>query len=338
MLSSALGGSSEGLGLVMRERWGRLTPEITLRVTDVKDLLRPLLSGAVVTAAEPLKGGIANSNFKIIQETGPLMLLRIYQRGVDQALKEVGLMRRLRGDVPVPHVLYFSHANALTGHPYAVMEWIEGTRLDQLADGGSAVATCGASLGKALAEVHAITFQDYGFFDSELALTSRLGFGCEDLAIFIEERLRQGPGASRLNSELTEALAAFVGRQAGCLSQWPGPCLVHGDFNGSNLLFRPGIGGQWELATILDWEFAFSGVPGFDFAHLLRPPLDQHLGLAERAAESYRAAGRYLPRDWRRIARMTDLFAWIDILSLPNADATMIEDARQVLRSTLANW
>jgi aminoglycoside phosphotransferase (APT) family kinase protein len=297
-----------------------------------------LLPGAVITAAEPLKGGIANSNFKIIQETGPLILLRIYQRGVDQALKEVGLMRRLAGDVPVPHVLYFSHANPLTGNPYAVMEWIEGARLDQLAHGGSAVATCGASLGKALAEVHAVTFQDYGFFDSELNLTSQLGFGCEDLASFIEQRLQQGPGADRLSSELTEALAAFVGREAGCLSQWPGPCLVHGDFNGSNLLLRQGNDGQWELATILDWEFAFSGVPGFDFAHLLRPPLDRHLVLAERVAHSYRAAGRYLPRDWRRIARMTDLFAWIDILSQPHADATMIEDARQVLRATLVDW
>ena len=146
------------------------------------------------------------------------------------------------------------------------------------------------------------------------------------------------PFAARLGPELMASLRKFIEREGEKISPWPGaPCLVHGDCNGSNLLFRRGASGAWELAAILDWEFAFSGTPGFDFAHMLRPPLGRHAGFAEAVASSYRDAGGIPPPNWRTVARITDLFAWIDILSRPDAGANVIEDARNSIRAIIAD-
>jgi aminoglycoside phosphotransferase (APT) family kinase protein len=265
------------------------------------------------------------------------MLLRIYQRGFEAAAKEVALLRGVFGNVPVPKITSFFRTNPLTGHPYCVMDWIDGERLDELSGRHTEVARCGPALGKALAQVHAITFSECGFLGPELSLTRKLGFGRDDLLRFIARALREGPGADRLGSQVTQALTVFVTREGHCLGQWSRRCLTHGDLNGSNLLFLQ-VKQEWKLAAILDWEFAFSGVPGFDFAHLLRPPLDRHWDLGEQVTHNYRVAGGVLPPNWRRIARMTDLFAWIDVLRQPDPDPTMVKAACQVVRSTIEDW
>ncbi len=90
------------------------------------------------------------------------------------------------------------------------------------------------------------------------------------------------------------------------------------------------------MAAVLDWEFAFSGSPAFDFGNLLRPPLGEAQGFADATAAGYRQAGRTLPSDWRRIARIADLSAWAEFLDRPDEGAARIDDAREVIRSTIA--
>jgi hypothetical protein len=43
------------------------------------------------------------------------------------------------------------------------------------------------------------------------------------------------------------------------------------------------------------------------------------------------------PPDWRTVARITDLFAWIDILSRPDAGANVVEDARNSIAAIIAD-
>ncbi len=52
---------------------------------------------------------------------------------------------------------------------------------------------------------------------------------------------------------------------------------------------------------------------------------------------SYQDAGGTLPPDWRALARLTDLLAWIDILSRPHAGAKVIERARKFIRAVIAD-
>jgi aminoglycoside phosphotransferase (APT) family kinase protein len=320
----------------MRARWPRLHPEIILELSDITTLLRPVFPSAVAVAAERVIGGLANTNVKvwISDRTSPL-LLRLYQRGRREAMKEVALLRRLSGQVPVAELLFFSIDNPLTNCPYAVIDWVAGERLDVLVAADEDIDALGRAVGETLALIHAITFDKHGFFDPDLSLPSAIDLDRDGLLAYIQRALVKERRGDRLGRDLVGSLISVVERQGQRLSTWCGPCLVHGDFNGSNILLRRTENGEWKIAAVLDWEFALSGVPGFDFAHLLRAPLGSHPLLAASAADRYRLAGRALPVDWREICRLVDLFAWVDLASRPESDATIIDDARHAIQTTI---
>jgi len=88
-------------------------------------------------------------------------------------------------------------------------------------------------------------------------------------------------------------------------------------------------------SAVLDWEFAFSGSPAVDFGNLLRPPLGQGREFTAALAAAYLEAGGWLPPDWQAIARLADLYAWVDFLSRPAASPALVEDARRMIRETI---
>jgi aminoglycoside phosphotransferase (APT) family kinase protein len=186
-----------------------------------------------------------------------------------------------------------------------------------------------------LASIHGIAFERAGFLDARLAVAEPIDLGLAGLRDFLHRCLVEGVGGERLGSQLTAALLIYVERQGSRLDAWLGPpCLTHADFNGSNILVRR-VGAAWEVAAVLDWEFAFSGSPAFDFGNLLRPPLGQRREFTTALAAAYLGAGGWLPPDWQAIARLADLYAWADFLSRPAASPALIEDARRMIRETI---
>ena len=317
----------------MRQSWERDGAEIAFDRAAVAALLAPVFPNATVTRFERVSGGLVNTNLKVVlgDRSSPV-LLRIYQRDAGHGLKEVALIRALAERVPVPELLHAADKNPVTGHAYSILRWVEGRGLDGLVLAGEDIDPAARPLGAALATVHAVKFDRFGFLSPDLRIVYPIDLDCDGLLAYLERAFAAGRGAARLGTELTTALRKFVEREGDRIAPWPGaPCLVHGDCNGSNILLRRGASGGWELAAILDWEFAFSGTPGFDFAHLLRPPLRRHEGFAAAVAAGYCDAGGTLPPDWQAVARITDLFAWIDILSRPEAGANVVEDARNII-------
>jgi len=320
----------------MRAYWPRLHPEITLELSDIATLLRPVFPGATVVAFERVMGGLANTNLKVwIGGHQAPLLLRLYQRGRREAMKEAALLRRLSGQVPVAGLRFFSIDNPLADYPYAVINWVTGERLDILAAAGENIVALGRAVGQTLALIHSITFDRYGFFDPDLSLRTAIDLDRNGLLAYIQHTLVKGGGDDRLGRDLVRNLIRFVELHGHRLSTWCGPCLIHGDFNGSNVLLRRGENREWKVVAVLDWEFALSGTPGFDFAQLLRAPLDSYPQLATSAAQGYRSSGRTLPGDWREISRLVDLFAWVDLASRPGSDAAVIEDARRAIQTTI---
>ncbi len=90
--------------------------------------------------------------------------------------------------------------------------------------------------------------------------------------------------------------------------------LTHGDFGKRNVLVRE-VGGQWEVAAILDWEFAVSGTPLVDLANFLRYERASRPVVEPFFSDGYVEAGGVLPEDWRRLARLIDLVALCELLS-----------------------
>lgn len=330
----------------MREQWNRAAAMQELSKSELEKLLQPAFPAAVVQHSEPAKGGLANTNIRIQLTTQrDPVLLRIYDRDPLQARKEHGIYELIKGVVPSAEVFYFAGNNPITNQPYMIMEWIDGERLEVAArslDGRDAVEM-GVAVGEALATVHGIKFELMGFFDDDLNVPEKLDMGSDGLLQFARKCLLEDIGGERLGKELTEKLLKFMTHEGKLLDSWDGqPCLTHSDFGGSNILVRriAENGGKetWKVAAILDWEFAFSGTPFFDFGNLLRKPIGAIDGFEKSVHQGYTAYGGTLPDEWRKMSLITDLTAWLDFLTRPSAGEQLIADARRTIEETMTGW
>jgi aminoglycoside phosphotransferase (APT) family kinase protein len=324
----------------MKDGWARDHPEIELDASTVTRLLQPAFPGARATAIERVHGGLVNTNLKISASgiAGPV-LLRLYQRDIASARKEVAVTACITGSVPVAKFLFFSERDALTGVPYGITQWIDGSRLDLVVgslDGPSTSAIARAT-GHVLAAIHGFEFDKPGFFADKLVIFEPIDMGRSGLIAHLRQKLVESPGGTQLGAELCKAVLAFAEREGELLERWLNPpCLVHGDFNGPNILVRVGSDDRWEVAAILDWEFALSASPALDFGNLLRPPLGSDTAFITALVDGYRDAGGWLPPEWQRIARLADLFAWADMLGRPLGPAA-IADARRVVHDIIVS-
>jgi aminoglycoside phosphotransferase (APT) family kinase protein len=317
----------------MKERWPRYTPAVNLDPAEVGRLILPLFPGQTIVSVEPVKGGLINTNLKVCLSGRPgALLLRLYQRDVAAAKKEMAVCRMVGGDLPVPHFLHFCAENPLTGYPYAILDWIEGFELQAMFAGLAADRriALGESIGHMLAAVHHFTFDSFGILGADLHVAEPIDLDKEGLVAYLKRTFVKGPGGARLGAELSSALVQFAARQGDILDEWlEPPCLAHGDFNGSNILIGPGEDGA--IAAIIDWEYALSATPAFDFGNLLRPPFDASSEFAAALAQGYREAGGMLPAQWQRIARLANIYLFAEILSRPALNAVVVTDAKAAL-------
>lgn len=313
---------------MMRARWRRFRPEVALDGPMIASIVREALPDAEVIGFAPATGGLANTNIDV-RLAGPpgRVVLRLYQRDPAQARKEVALAGLLAGRASAPAVLHFMDADPATGHPCAVMQWRPGVRLETL----EPTRALGEAVGAALAAIHAVGFPAYGFFGADLVVREPVDHGRAGLLAYLQRQLLEGPGADRLGGNLADQLYAFVGRTGYKLETWlTRPCLVHGDFGGSNILIDNG-----RVSAVVDWEFAFSGSPATDFGNLLRSPMDTS-AFSSGVAAGYTQAGGFMPADWRHVAELADLYSWADFLGRPAPNEALLEDARDAIKAMLA--
>jgi aminoglycoside phosphotransferase (APT) family kinase protein len=325
----------------VRDKWKRGTAEIKLDPDAVTRLVTAGLPAARVTGHRRLLGGKSNTNLAVDLAGPPArVVLRLYQRDPAQARKEAALAPVLRERrVSAPRMLHFADTNPVTGHPCALFEWVEGDRLEAVMRdlGPAGLVALAPALGAALAAIHAIPFPHTGFLADDLRVPEAVEMGRTGLLAYLRRCLHDGPGGKRLGDKLTRDLIAFVEREGHCLEGWlRSPCLTHADFNGSNILVRRAASSVWTVTAVLDWEFAFSGSPAFDFGNLLRPPLGESPGFATALVEGYRKAGGTVPENWRRIAAIADLYSWADFLARPESGHAVIADARRIVAATIA--
>lgn len=321
----------------MRQDWGRSEPEIWLDHQTVAKLVEPAFPTAAITSCKPARGGLANTTFEVGLSTPPWMIsLRLTQRdpsvlGKEQALNKLLLDHK----IPTARFLHVAKTNPVTHLPYAVLEWVCGLGLDQVIQqlGEEGEAQIGHEIGRALAAIHAIAFDRHGYLNETLKVAGPIDLSCDGVLAFLRRSLKEGGLAERLGP-LGADLIAFLASEGPRLHPWLAQaCLVHADLNGSNILVRQED--RWMLAALIDWEFALSATPAFDFGNLLRSPLGERTILVEAVAAAYQENGGFLPSDWKALARIADLYAWIDVLSRPESSKGVIADGREIISETI---
>jgi aminoglycoside phosphotransferase (APT) family kinase protein len=240
-------------------------------------------------------------------------------------------MRLVAERVPVPRVL---SADPTAEPPWALLEWIDGVRFDQMLVQASPdeVAQACRCAGEVLAAIHGFTFAGPGFLGPNLEIREPMGYawltGVEEF--FAGERGRQLVG-----TELANGVVRVVQREAWRLAAaWSQSSLVHADYKPWNLLVQHGASG-WATSAALDWEFSFAGPPLCDLGIFLRYSERMPAEYAAGFLDGYRAAGGIAPPDDRNLARFIDLVSLWTFLERAPDDPAILRDVKPLLVATV---
>jgi len=337
---------------IMREDWERQEDLIDLSKTEIATLLHQVFPGTAIESIAAAKGGKANTNLKVVlaAPVGPV-LLRLFVRDPAAGAKEVAILQRLAGQVPVPQVHGFAPDNAVTGHPYAILDWVEGRRMDLALSAARSQLErrqMAAAVGEALARIGTLTFPQAGFLSGDLpsgdlpsgdlTVSQSFATGAAGFRSFVAEATGRPRVAQRLDPALRDDLLRFVEDVAAVLDGPPEPArLTHCDYDPSNILLGRGDAG-WRVAAVLDWEFAVAATPLLDLGHMLRAPQGQDPLFVTALGQGYRAGGGILPENWVAAAKLLDLLAWLDFLDRPGERPRLFADAQSVIRATIDTW
>jgi Ser/Thr protein kinase RdoA (MazF antagonist) len=339
----------------MERSWDRVHAFKRLDRGEIEGLVQPAELGRV-RLAEPLSAGLRNTNYRLSFESGRNAVLRLYVADPSACGREAAILRLLARAVPAPGVVY-ADPGALP--PFALLEWLEGTPLDEVLGAAAAdeAVEIAAACGGALAAIHRVRFGAAGFLGPDLAVERPMPPWAEAIGFEL------AGAAPLLGARMAAAVAGLVAaRREEVEAVWRRePVLVHADFKPWNLLFSsgavgagsasrgPGVPGaagrasvpgdastgHWRLTGAVDWEFACSGCRLIDFGTFLRDLGSRPLGYGEAFSEAYVAAGGLLPAEWRRLTLLVDLLSLLQMAGRSAGRAT--DDLRRLIETTVAS-
>lgn len=332
-----------GRGIWPEERWERRRPYVEVGLEGLRALGEALLGNGDVRAAEVLKGGKFNTNLKVSFDDGEAAVLRIYEgdqracerdRRIWECVKERAPMaERLAGTAGDEALKEWTGGREAAF--FAFVDGVDPLEVLQREERESCEAIC-FQFGKALAGINgAIRFSHHGLLDERLELRRRFESTKASFLEYLEWGLQERRIKKRLGRELAGKVERFGREKAVLLEECDSfQGLVHGDYKLSNLLLRKGARG-WEIAAVLDWEFASAGTALFDAATMVRHSRDWDFDFEGAFGAGFRAGGGELPDGWREIVKVLDLMNLLGFLKGSGGREETFETVRALIAETL---
>jgi aminoglycoside phosphotransferase (APT) family kinase protein len=304
--------------------------------TVLPRILARALPDHAILSCEPLAGGLSNAIYRIhVAGLADSFVLRLYSRDPAACRKEIDLHRLISPAVPVPEILHAECTGDPDTPPYILMRWVEGITFREIKRrrDPAEIAACARAIGAVLARIGAFTFDRPGAIGPALVIGPPL---IESIPAFVEQCLATPDFERRVGPSDRLRLRQFFRDWAPALSALDGDrSLVHSDFGGPNLLLRQSAG-RWQVAAVLDWEFAFSGTPLCDIGHMLRYERSDAPLIEPHFSNAFRDHGGMLPPDWRPLARAIDLTALCEFLARPTLPDDVLAEILELTFATLA--
>jgi aminoglycoside phosphotransferase (APT) family kinase protein len=255
--------------------------------------------------------------------------------GPDPAI-EAAVMAAGRRLVPVPEVLLVLPGAGDERRPAMVISYVDGVPLSEvLADGGpERPAALGAEVGRVVSKIGATTFDHQSFFaDGDLTVREAPPWS-EQLAEFADGSMAAVPDG-RLDVAARRGWVELCAVHAPALKSIDTHArLVHADINPKNILVAHDEDG-WRVASVLDWEFSYSGCPYGDAANMARFGADYPAGFLDGFRAGFAEtppAGLDLAGDWAYVGRVLDMFALTDLMTRPVGHVVADQAAEEVRR------
>ena len=245
--------------------------------------------------------------------------------------KEIDLLHTIAAAVPVSEVIYAQQE----APPFALLRYVDGITFRELkrSRDWEAIAQAAASAGEVLAAIGRFRFDKAGWIGPGPKVTRPLLEGNHSVPRFVDLCLATPAAQGRVPAELRGRTHRAIWKAAPELALDRDPRLVHGDFNGRNLIVRS-ENGRWRVAAVIDWEFAVAASPLIDIANFLRyeeidPVAEPHFSYA------YRANGGELPDGWRRLSRLHDLAALCESLAREHLPEEFVPELIEQVAATV---
>ena len=319
-------------------RWVRREPRRALPPETLDRMVHTAFPRCNAIEIQPLGDGLRNANFKLRLDGQPEpVVLRIYEHDASLCRKELDLLRLAGGSVPVPEVIHAEPYGLEDLPPFTLARYVEGIGLRHLRRSGDtgAMAEAAWSAGETLAAIGRAAFDRPGWIAPGPAVTAPLLEGKDPTPRFVDLCLGAINLERRMPADLREGASCLVWMWAPELARLDEETrLVHGDFNGRNLLVRR-LAGRWSVVAVLDWEFAVSGSPLGDLGNFLRYERALHPIAEPHFSAGYLHAGGALPREWRRLARVLDVAAICERLTHDQLPDAAIAELVELIRATV---
>jgi aminoglycoside phosphotransferase (APT) family kinase protein len=308
---------------------------------DVRLIIDHAFPGLQVKDFQCLAGGLINTNLQVNLTSGrPPVVMRFYRDGAAVCRKEVALLHQLNKTVPVSKVLHSEPDGFAVFRSFAILEFVEGITFQHLkrTKDLTAIQQAAYSVGKILAAIGRHRFPKAGRLVGE-EYSLRVGEpyveGPNPTASIMAIFLASPNFERRAGATLRQQLHDFVWEWETSLPNLnTDQSLVHSDFGNRNILVREQRG-EWQVAAVIDWEFAFSGSPLLDVGHFLRYERKGQPLREPYFSKGFVEHGGTLPDNWRNIVRVIDLTALVECLTHDYLPPDVEIELLDLIRATL---
>lgn len=312
--------------------WERNEPALVISEASFQAIVSKAFPNKTIESYQLVNFGLANTNIKFkLKESEEFYLLRVYTRDKYSLALELALNEQYGKEIPMPNFVYSD--NPGLGFSFAITKWIPGKHLFELFEtaNDSQMKTMASSVAKTLANISKNAFEKSGFFKPNLEIAPFESEEHEHPFISYIKDCLEGNAGKWLGESLKDKLWKCILDNQDLFPPLEPSCLVHGDFNPDNIIIDEN---SFEVAVLLDWEFAFSGSYLFDIGTLFRfdvPSLFEETFIT--AYEEY--SNRKLPQDWKKRVKIQDLSNLVGLLNTSRNRPTLIQDIKQLIDETL---
>ncbi|WP_377888972.1 phosphotransferase family protein [Alkalihalobacillus sp. R86527] len=313
----------------MKTNWERNKPIIEPDLKSFSEIVQNDYPDGSINTIELLAGGLSHSNYKIELMDGTWVVAR-FTTNKKTLILEQNLNRILPEEVKAPRFLHISHQPE---YSVALVEWKSGVLLrDRLTSSANEMYAIGHSVGKQLASLRQITFESQGFLDKNVKVEKPFRLTPDSFYSTITSFIEKGPMTSRISKSLTHRIRTFAKNHAQLFLEDKSEArLVHGDFNGLNLLIE-----GTEVSAVLDWEFAFAGSIYLDIGNMIRydhfPNMES---FEDGLLAGLRNSGVVLSPNWRKLAKLADLVALCSLLDSQYGGENRFKDITRLIERTV---
>ncbi|MCA0990527.1 phosphotransferase family protein [Pseudalkalibacillus hwajinpoensis] len=312
----------------MKTNWERHQAIIHLPDEAITSIVKSYHPHWNITSTTYLSGGLSHTNLKVDIANEKPIVIRV-ARNAESLYREKEIHGILPTRVRKP---YFLHLTKWNGYNIGLLEWMEGELLrDQLTISSALeIGEMGKSIGEQLACIRKKRFTTYGFLDPNLNVREEFRLTPQSFITTIESFFKHH-ASKWLPEHMPEKIIEYAKENAPLLKEdQSGARLVHGDFNGLNILMT-----GTEVSAILDWEFALSGSIYFDIGNLLRYEFNHIDSFEQGLYKGLKNKGISLPKQWKKLAKLADLVALCSLLDRVMCGENRVKDITCLIKQTI---